>query len=111
MNKYPVIYKGKEYEVRWEIIGIHKHLTIYEVKERNILNIIKRKTYIRKYYNYSFCVQELIAIPDDDPNYHIEEVKTLFKMWETELQEEENENNIKRKKMQALAEWDGVIDE
>ena len=111
MKKYPVKYKGKEYEVRWEELGIHIVLTIYEVKERKILNIIKRKTYIEKYYNYLYYVQELVAIPDYNPNYHIEEVKTLFNMWENKLQEEENKNNIERKKMQALAEWDGVIDE
>ena len=36
MKKYPVTYKGKEYEVRWEY-GIYTYLVIYEVKTINLL--------------------------------------------------------------------------
>lgn len=105
MKKYPVIYKGKEYEVRWEE-DTFSFLTIYEVKEIKIFKKIKFKEYIEKYYSFTSTVQELVTVSDDDPNYHIEEIKTLFKMWEELLSIE----NVIEKQEQSLEEWDGVID-
>ncbi len=108
MKKYPVTYKGKEYEVRWELY-LGTILTIYEVKEIKIFKKLKLKKYIKKYSTYLHEVQKLVTVSDDDPNYHIQEVKTLFDMWKLELQIEEYENKTERIQKKALEEWDGVI--
>ena len=41
MKKYPVHYKGKEYEVRWEEECYRSVLCIYEVKKYIYLKYIK----------------------------------------------------------------------
>ena len=115
MKKYPVIYKNKEYEVRWEegsLLGKHfyDHIAIYEVKK--ILKIFK-------YYKEVYSLNELylmdylssIDIYKDNPNYYIEEVKYLFYLMEDEASKEEKAKTNKYMKEKALAEWDGIIEE
>lgn len=113
MKKYPVIYKGKEYEVRWEFNIISTDLVIYEVKTNYIFGKIKRKTYKEKYRKNEMWVEleKETILSEKDPNYYIKEVKMLFKMWEAKLKEKEELEETYRIKEQALAEWDGVIDE
>lgn len=116
MKKYPVIYKGKEYEVRWtqaSLVGstFYDSITIYEVKEINIFGI-KIKRYKEKFSEYEHHIKELIDdILSTDPNYYIEEVKTLFKFWELCIKKEKEKQEISRAKIKSLEEWDGVIDE
>lgn len=111
MKKYPVKYKEKEYEVRWETLGIHIVLTIYEVKEIKIFNKIKIKRYIKKYSENLYNIRVLMTITSNDSNYYIETVKLLFELWEKNLIAQEERNKIEIAKKQALEEWDGVIDE
>ena len=111
MKKYPVIYKGKEYEVRWEEYYGFTELVIYEVKIINIFGKLKTKTYKEKFKEYEKVIKEFVSISSSDPNYYIEEVKELFKIWEADEHCKKYGEEIENNKKQALAEWDGVIDE
>lgn len=104
MKKYPVTYKGKEYEVRWEdYFGYY--LTIYEVKR-----FWKIKFYISRYRTWEVNIEDLVSIPENDPNYYIEEVMELFKLWEAVTQKEKEEKTVEINKQKSLAEWNGVIE-
>ena len=56
-------------------------------------------------YSESY-IKEHINIAEDDPNYYIEEIKELFKVYQKQLDKEETERN----KLKALEEWNGVIE-
>ena len=110
MKKYPVIYKEKEYEVRWETVFYQNYLSIYEV----------RKTFGIKYFKeicneHESVVKEILKdvceISKDDPNYYIEEVKCLFKLMELEIEKQKKKETNENTQKKALADWDGVIDE
>ena len=111
MKKYPVTYKGKEYEVRWEGYSSLIELVIYEVKTINIFGKLKIKTYKEKFKEYESVIKKIVSILSSNPTYYIEEVKELFKLWEADEYTKKYQEEIKNKKYQALAEWDGVIDE
>ena len=105
MKKYPVIYNGKEYEVRWSTLFYVDYLTIYEIKK--IFGIKYRtEIYSEKEDTINKILNNIDKSYKDDPNYYIEEIKCLFRQVEIE-------NDIyktKSKQKQALKEWDGVID-
>lgn len=102
--KKQVTYKGKEYEVRWEKVRQLDYIVIYEV------NIKRIKAY-KEIYNYPlYFLNEYIKISIDDPNVYIEQVKTLFKLWEGSEERKKQKEEIENNKQQALNEWDGVID-
>jgi hypothetical protein len=106
MKKYPVIYKNKEYEVRWEkdiLCGFY--IEIYEVKHFG-----KIKYYKRRYTQHEIVVNKFLHISKNASNYYIEQAKVLFELWETEIQENEAEKAAEIKKQKALAEWEGVIE-
>ena len=109
MKKYPVTYKGKEYEVRWEYggrEGLITHIYIYEVFTSAIL---KRKSYRYKYDVPRFMMDKIITLSKDNPNYYIEEAKTIFEIWERDEEDKQKAEMIKANKEKALEEWDGVI--
>ena len=112
MKKYPVIYKGKEYEVRWEerIVDYRcrpKALVIYEVTASKILKRKKYKYVYMEYRSELFCYAHL---QKDDPDFYIKEVKRLFEFYEEYEKEKREKEMIESNKKKALAEWDGVID-
>lgn len=114
MKKYPIIYKGKEYEVRWEQASLvcntlYDSITIYEVQKIKILGI-KIKRYIEKFSEYQHNIDNHIY-PLSNQNYYIEEVKTLFNIWELQTQEKRKKQEESVAKLRTLEEWDGVIDE
>ena len=111
MKKYPVTYKGKEYEVRWEGYSGLTELVIYEAKTINIFGKLKIKTYKEKFKEYEAVIKKFVGIPSSDPPYYIKEVKELFKIWEADEYAKKHQEEIKNNKKQALEEWDGVIDE
>lgn len=106
MKKYPVIYKNKEYEVRWDkdIFGDF-YIEIYEVK-----HLGKIKYYKIKHIEHERVVNEFLHISKNASNYYIEQAKVLFKLWETKNQVKEDEKAAEIKKQKALAEWEGVIE-
>ena len=108
MKKYPVTYKGKEYEVRWEkgsVFGrLYDNLSIYEVRK-----IFKIKTYKEVYCEYEWEVDKYINVPNSSPDYYIEQVKVLFELWEYSMESKRQKKIIEENKRNALAEWDGVI--
>lgn len=106
MKKYPVTYKRTEYEIRWEdVVGIN-YICIYKVFK---CKAIRRKFYIYKYGTPRFIVDAEIPIFEDDPNYYIEEAKTIFKIWERDEEDKQKAETIKANKEKALEEWDGII--
>ena len=108
MKKYPVTYKGKEYEVRWEATPF-KYIVIYEVK-----HFWKIKYYRQRFYEYESEINRLVKawenVPENDPSYYIAQVRTLFELWRRVLKNAEDEETAEIKKQKALAEWDGVIE-
>lgn len=109
MKKYPVIYKGKEYEVRWNTVFYIDYLTIYEVKK--IFGIKYRKEiYSEEECDIKKILNNLDNFDEDDPNYYIEEIKCLFIQMEIENAIYKRQKQTKNKQEQVLKEWDGVID-
>lgn len=104
MKKYPVIYDGEEYEVRW--------------KRDFLLPYIKMKLYKKQGILWSFrpiCIVDEDALSNyyhidcRDENYRIEEVKCLMTYYWFQKKETENKYNTIKKQKEALRKWDGVI--
>ena len=112
-KKYPVTYREKEYEVRWEK-ELWDYLRIYEVKtyKFKILDLLKI-TKLKLVYN--ICEADIKnylfdnGVKDNDPNYFIKEIEALFEFYEysNRREIEKAETDIKQKK--ALEKWDGII--
>ena len=107
MKKYPIHYKGKEYEVRWEEECYRSVLCIYEVKKIYIFKIYKLKSYA--YEREIIDKVEFKGICKSHPDFYIEEIKMLFKDWEEFTEEQNKRQLIKAAKENALKEWNGVI--
>lgn len=105
MKKYPITYKGEFYEVRWEDSCI-PYITIYKVKTSKFL---KLKIYKEVFIEYEFKINKYINILSDHPNYHIEQAKTAFKLWEHKTECKIKSTLSKQKQQQILKEWDGII--
>lgn len=106
MKKYPVTYKGKEYVASWGNILDVDCLFISEIF---ISKIFKRKIYKNVYMEREDFIDELTECSRDNPNYYIEQIKTLFKAWEKYGSIKKETVTIEENKQKALAEWDGVI--
>lgn len=103
MNKYPVIYQGKEYEVRWckEILD---YINVYEVLPRKFFKYKELKAF------YTHAIHELYDLKTDDEDLYIKEAQYAVKM---ALEEIETDNKLKileETQKQKLQEWNGVIE-
>lgn len=103
MRKYPITYKNKEYEVRWEQ-DFFCCVSIYE--KRKLLGISYFK---RMYSEYEHDLRRYLLIDKNNANYHIEEVKALFDLWEAHIELNKEEERVVSMQLKSLAEWDGVI--
>lgn len=107
MKKYPITYKGKEYEVRWEHSMLFDNVVIYEV--RKILGI----KYFKEVYSvYESGLEEcldVMGIHKEDYNYYIEQVKCLFDLMERSISDEKKIQEDEINKRKALKEWDGIL--
>ena len=109
MNKYPIIYKGKKYEVIWDE-EMYRCISIYE--EKKILGIKYFKNIYSEYVGIvDKYIEEINGISKDDPNYYIEEAKCLFSIMESEKEIKEKKERTKNIQIKTLAEWNGVISE
>lgn len=120
LKKYPVIFNGEEYEVRWEKVfdpnRYHKYSTDRGYVDTMVIyKVTKRKSFIEYVvYKQVFSQREKGIIDELQskgftnlyPNFYIEEVKALFKKYQDQLDKELRERN----KVQNLKEWDGVIE-
>lgn len=103
MKKYPVMYKGEEYEVRWkQMFGI-PHVTLYKVKK---LFKIKRCKYV--YGEIEIILDDLYGIDSFNINYRISQAEAIVCKYDKIM-----ENNIKKNKLEfeqavMLSGWDGV---
>ena len=109
MKKYPVTYKGKEYEVRWEQHLCSDDISIYEVIERKIL-WKTFKIYECIYSEPEETIDEVLYLSKNDPNYYIEETKKLFEFWERAQKKDKEKELIEENKQKSLEEWDGVVE-
>lgn len=107
MKKYPITYKGKEYEVRWEHSMLFDNVVIYEV--RKILGI----KYFKEVYSvYESGLEEcldVMGIHKEDSTYYIEQVKYLFDLMERSISDEKKRQEDEINKRKALKEWDGIL--
>lgn len=116
MKKYPVIYKGKKYEVRWTQIAYIDRLIVYQVYKIFGIKFFER-IYRMDEYDINFeLMHESKAdksnlLPKETPEYRIEQVKCLFRNMEKDLYKIRKEQELKTQQKQALKEWDGVIDD
>ena len=110
MKKYPVHYKGKEYEVRWKVSRWRdKSLCIYEVKTICKFKVYKKVISFGEEYIRKFLADEK-RIYSWDPNFYIEEIKMLFYLWEICIEEKNKRDELNLTKEQALKNWDGIIE-
>ena len=112
MKKYPITYKNELYEVRWDNPTWIPTISIYKETTSKFL---KRKVYKQVYSEYEYDVNKHMKILHkqhllDDPNYYIEQVKTIFKLWEQSETYTKHQKLTKQTQQQKLAEWDGVIE-
>ena len=104
MNKYPVIYQGKEYEVRWERDSFLSYIRVYEVLPRKIFKYKKLNSF------YTNAIHALYDLKLDDEDLYIKQAQYAVKM---ALEEIETDNKLKileETRKQKLEEWDGVIE-
>jgi hypothetical protein len=102
MKKYPVHYKGKEYEVRWEHRGYIAFITIYEVRRKKAFKYKEVFSIKAKSLNQRFFM--------DDPLFYVKEVKLLFDLWEKRTDENNKKELIQQLKEETLENWDGIIE-
>lgn len=107
MKKYPVTYKGKKYEVRWEQTMWEDYISIYEVI---VGKVFKFKTYECIYSVPEETIDEVLYLSKNDPNYYIEETKKLFEFWERGQKVKKEKELIEANKQKSLEEWDGVVE-
>lgn len=116
LHKYPVTYKGKVYEVRFNDVWCNG-ISIFEVTK----NIFGKNKY-RYVYNVSSRLMDIeledLGIPQDSPTRYIEMTKIIFRLWQIEeyntiwrIEKHKKEQVAKQIQHQTLADWDGVIEE
>jgi hypothetical protein len=113
MKKYPVHYKGKEYEVRWGEKYYRSVLGIFEVKKISIFKKFRIKKYKSKFNAYEDEIIDKVeskGILKSHPNFYIEEIKMLFYLWERRIEEENKRDELNLVKEQVLENWDGIIE-
>lgn len=108
MKKYPITYKGKKYEVRWEHTMLFDYVTIYE--ERKIFGI----KYLKEIYSMDELgletyLKNLGVYEENNPTYYIDQVKYLFELMEKSILEKTKKLKDEELKQKTLDEWDGVI--
>lgn len=104
MKKYPVIYQGKEYEVRWEHDSFLSTISVYEVLPRKIFKYKKLSSF------YIHAIHALYNLKLDDEDLYIKEAQCAIKM---ALEEIETDNKLKileETRKHKLEEWNGVIE-
>lgn len=112
-KKYPITYREKEYEVRWEK-ELWDYLRIYEVKTYKFKFLESLKIKRRKLV-YNICEADIKSyliengVKDSDPDYLIREVEALFKFYEYSNRREIEKAETETKQSEALEKWDGVI--
>ena len=108
MNKYPVIYKGKEYLVRWmQDDWDVSYLVVYEIKK------VWKFKYPMKIYRVYECEIEKelndrnIYKNKVEPYYYKEQIQFLFRLIELH----NYKNALEEERVTKLKEWDGIIEE
>lgn len=106
MKKYPIYYKGKKYEARWNNEGFIETISVYEVLPRKIFKYKDLGTF------YLHAIHELydLDLEDDNLNLHVLEAKHAVCMALEEIEKERRLKVLKETRKQKLQEWDGFVD-
>lgn len=103
MKKYPVIYQGKEYEVRWEKDSFLSTIRVYEVLPRKFFKYKKLNSF------YTHAVHALYDLKFEDEDLYIKEVQCVIKMTLEEIETDNKLKILEETRKQKLKEWDGVV--
>lgn len=131
LKKYPVIYQGEEYEVRWEVDSLysgipnieiddsHIKLILYKVNERHGIScLLGKKKYIEIHHLYKDSVPMAAVLTgmikhiDEfivDENLFITEATVLIKDYERELNKIKQELCLEKRQKDRLEQWNGII--
>lgn len=131
LNKYPVMYQGEEYEVRWEASDLYKYvseldirsedikLVLYKVEDRQgITRFLGDKKYREVHYIWKDSIPMaavligMIEHTEDfivDEDLFITEATVLIMDYDRELNKIKQELNLDQKQKERLAQWDGII--
>ena len=97
-----VTYEGRKYKVIYYTGQNHWYLSICTTyRKYGSLNTTIEQLFTRS----RDWLKKYITVPEYDPNYLIEEVIVLFKLYQEELDEAEQ----KRRQKLVFDEWDGEI--
>ena len=116
MKKYPVIYQGKEYEVRWEQevccgVVLDAKIVIYEVVPYTSFFTHKKKNKYKRLDAYYACnLNELYDLSPNDEDLYIKQAKYAVLAFLQEIEAEKQQKALEDAKKQKLKEWDGVIE-
>ena len=116
MKKYPVIYQGKEYEVRWEqevCCGITSDtkIVMYEVVSYTSFFTHKKKNKYKRLDAYYACnINELYDLSQNDEDLYVKQAKYAILEFFKEIEEDKQQKVLEESQKQKLEEWNGVIE-
>ena len=102
MKKYPVIYQGKEYEVRWEDetycgVVFDYIIAVYEVIPYTSFFTHKKKLKYKKIDSYySSVLNKFYDLNQDDEDLYIKQAKCVVSIIFEEIEKKEKKRSFKR---------------
>lgn len=103
MKKYPVIYKNKEYEVRW-YGSLIDEIAVYEVRPQKIFKYKELATY------YTYAINELYDLKLNDENLYVDQAMFAVIRAIQDIEEENREKALAETQKQKLEKWNGIIE-
>lgn len=104
MKKYPVIYKNKEYEVRWHNGSCIDTISVYEVRPQKFFKYKELATY------YTCAINELYDLKLNDENLYVDQAMFAVIRTLQEIEEENRKKILKESQKQKLEKWNGVVE-
>jgi hypothetical protein len=116
MKKYPVIYQGKEYEVRWDQeiccgIVLDSIITVYEVVPYTSFFMHKEKIKYKKLDTYyAHNLNELYDLNPNAEDLYIKQAEYSVLTFLQKIEKDKQQKALEETKKQKLKEWNGVIE-
>ena len=109
MKKYPVTYKGEEYEVCWRH-DIFDYIDLYRVyPERKIFK--KKFVYTTNTFDISLdYMEKLYKCKIAPEELYIYQVKTLIYLYEEDIKAGRRAKTLAEQRLTVLKEWDGNVE-
>ena len=114
-KKYPITFRGKEYEVRWHFNWLEDEiLKVYEViHKQNPITKKKYKKYRFVYRRSSLYLGDYYVQLELDPNRDDKFIILIFLLMESMYDEQKDRieaENTRQKQLAAFNNWDGNLD-